>query len=354
MRVLHIAYYTFRKKFKASILPIVIFPIILIGILGISLKSEYIGSMNYHENIELFSYNKSVYKDINDFIKNDMFFKDKINMSKVNYIEKGTYDLKNRKCDGYVVIDNNNNIKLYLRETAEGTFNTLIIKNFVHNVTEKLKSKGYKDNSDLAIKKINVVTSSIDYYAVTMLVMITLYGATYGFKVIHEDMNKEIKGRIESLPIKQNNIVFGKMLGLVAMLMVDLVIVCLASKFIYGANLGSNYSVIISVIFLYSLLAISLGMFLQLLFLDIEISNYIIQIVTPIFTILSGGYMRISALGENLTKLSFLSPSYAAQNIIFGSRYGFNLEIKKYYIELIVLDVILVLLISILSRRRLS
>lgn len=95
-------------------------------------------------------------------------------------------------------------------------------------------------------------------------------------------------------------------------------------------------------------------MCIELIISSKEVSKYIVEILIPIFTILSGGYVSRRILGDKLTEFSMFSPSYAAQNIIFNAIYALNIGTKMFYIELIILDLILGTLVLILARRRLT
>ncbi|KHD34661.1 ABC transporter permease [Clostridium acetobutylicum] len=354
MRILHIAYYSFKKEFKSSIVMMIIFPIALIAILGNSLKSDFSGGISYQENIEVYADNKGSYQEIDNFIKGSEAFRNKINIMKANSNKKAILDLENKKYDAYIHIDHKNMLKLHVKADKINSFDYSIIKNFVYSYAEDLSSKGYKNSNKNTISTINFSNQSFSYYSVTMLVMIILYGTIYGINIISTDRNKNIRERIGSLPIKQSNMVLGKMMGLVLVIILDASIVFLFSKFTYGIDQGNNYIAVLAVIFLYSFFAVGLGMCIELIISSKEVSKYIVEILIPIFTILSGGYVSRRILGDKLTEFSIFSPSYAAQNIIFNAIYGLSINTKMFYIELITLDVILGTLVLVLARRRLT
>lgn len=79
---------------------------------------------------------------------------------------------------------------------------------------------------------------------------------------------------------------------------------------------------------------------------------YIINILVPFFTIISGGYISNSFLNSDISKISILSPSYAVQNIIFKYAYGYSQNINSFYVELLVLCVVLFYITIICGRRK--
>lgn len=351
MRILHIAYYTIKQKFKYGIVMMIIFPLILIGGIGNSLKEIYKGGNVYSEYVDVLASNRNDYASITRYLKSNSAFKDKIIIKKVNSQKSGTDNLKNGKIDAYICIKNKNDIKLYLKEKIDDSSDS-IVRSFVYAYKASLIEG--KHTYNIPVKKIyvnNVKDSAIEYYSVTMLVMIILYGAEFGIKAAANDMEKSIEPRVKSLPIEPYTVIIGRILGLVAIMVIDGLAIIIAAKFIYKTDWGNNYALISFVIVSFSTFAVTLGICFQLIFRNNRVSSYIVQVLVPIFTILSGGYMDRRFLGDSLRRIGVISPSYAAQNLIFHSVYGGEANVQGFCLEIIILDVVLLGMIFILARR---
>ncbi|PJI08121.1 MULTISPECIES: ABC transporter permease [Clostridium] len=351
MRILHIAYYTIKQKFKYGIVMMIIFPLILIGGIGNSLKEVYKGGNIYSEHVDVLAFNKNDYVSITNYLKSNSAFKDKIIIKKVNSEKSGTNNLKSGKIDAYICMRDRNDIKLYLKEKIDDSSDS-IVKSFVYAYKASLVEG--KHTYNIPAQKIyvnNVKGSAIEYYSVTMLVMIILYGAEFGIKAAANDMEKSIEPRVKSLPIKTCTVIIGRIVGLVAIMVIDCLAIIIAAKFIYRMDWGNNYALVLFVIVFFSTFAVALGMCFQLIFRNNRVSSYIVQVLVPIFTFLAGGYMDRRFMGDELRKISVISPSYAAQNLIFHSVYGGEANVQGFCLEIIILDVVFLGIILILARR---
>ncbi|ADQ47268.1 ABC-2 type transporter [Caldicellulosiruptor kronotskyensis 2002] len=163
---------------------------------------------------------------------------------------------------------------------------------------------------------------ALDYYAVTMVVMMALYGSFGGIAVIEEERRQNTLIRLFSSPKSPYAIFIAKAFAQMVFLYVQLCIIVIFSKYIYHANWGNNLILVFLLLLVYSIFAILLGVFVALVAKNYIVSNVLVSSLAIVFTFLAGGYVRVD-LGEGLlsTLREFL-PNYAVQSAIFSVIYN--------------------------------
>lgn len=96
-------------------------------------------------------------------------------------------------------------------------------------------SKSYLEQKDLGTNR-----SMIDYYAVTMLVMISLMSMIIGAGVFMVERDYKTFPRLLLSPKKRMNIFFQKILGVIPQLLIQQIIIMAFSSFVYGASYGAT------------------------------------------------------------------------------------------------------------------
>lgn len=348
MRILHIAYYTFKRKFKNCIPPLILLPLVLIPILGNSLKMLYEPSRSFTDTVAVYSSDFKEYQSVSDFLKKNEKSNKHIKVTWVKQKEKALAALKDGKYYGVFDVKDK---KLYVDE--EDVKDTSLIQLFISSYN----FSGNKVIKDSSVKNINSNSnnrkpSAMDYYAVTMLVMIMWYGGEYGIDIISDD--RDIINRTVSLPMAKEKIVIGKMLGTVTMMFFVSIVIIVFSKFVYKAYWGNNYILLTLVMLLFSFLTVNAGMAICLITKDRGTAGYITETLVVVFTFLSGGYLTTRMFSADLERLSILSPSYAEQSIIFKIIYGYGENLKIFYLEIIVLALLMFGITMLLARRRIK
>lgn len=162
---------------------------------------------------------------------------------------------------------------------------------------------------------------AIDYYAVTMLVMMILYGANYASYGMAEDFLDPVGRRIRSTPILPLTLFAGKVFGSMATLFLQILVLLLFTSQVYGVNWGSSPLTIAAICLSASVFATALGIALLVLLRDIRTASNALNILVPVFTFVAGGYVRITNPGPLLDALRRLSPNYLTQTALFNTIY---------------------------------
>lgn len=345
MRILHIAYYTFKRKFKGCIPSLILLPLVLILILGNSLKVLYEPGRSFTNTLAVYSSDSKEFQSISDFLKKNYKFNKHLKVTWVKQKEKALAALKERKYYGVFDVRDK---RIYIND--ENSKDTSLIHLFINSYN----FSGNKVIIDSGIKNINSNSSNrkpsaMDYYAVTMLVMILWYGGEYGIEIVSDD--KDIINRTVSLPMSRQKDTIGKMLGIVAIMFFVSTVIIVFSKFVYKAYWGNNYILLAPVMLLFSFLTVNVGMAICLIVKDGGTAGYIMEILVVVSTFLGGGYLNTKMFSDDLQKLNVLSPSYAEHSILFKIIYGYGQNLKIFYLEIIVL-VLLMFSITMFSVRR--
>ncbi|MFL0250157.1 ABC transporter permease [Clostridium neuense] len=349
MRILHIAYYVFKKEFKSCVPQMIFLPLILILILGNSLNIMHEGNIKFNECVVVYSSSDKEFQAIDGFLKKNGDFSKEIKLVRVKQRKEAVEGLKEGQYNGFIEIKNKGNIKLYIdsEKNADESLITTFINAYNFSGNTIINDNSIKSVKITSNKRIN---SAINYYSVTMLIMIILYSAEYGIGLISEE--EEIINRTAGLPVKREKIIIGKMLGVIMMMFLVVVIIIAISRVFYKAYWGENYVSLMFPIILFSFLAVNFGMATCLIVRDGATASYIIQTFAIIFTLLGGGYIPTSFFSQGLRKMSIFSPSYAEQNIVFKIIYGYGQNIGLFYLELIALATLLFGISMLLTRRR--
>lgn len=334
MRILHIAYYTFKRKFVGSIPPMIILPLVLIFILGNSLQIFYRPiSESDSSTLAVYSKNDNQFRSIENFLKGNKSFRKYIKIVKVNKKEKAINELKEGRYSAFIDVES----KMVYSNTIN-TIDTSLIQSFIKTYNflgnKNIQSSNIKNMYNSANRRMD----AIGYYSITMLVMIILYGAEHGIDSVNDD--EGMLNKTMSLPMRREKIIIGRNLGAILVMLISSIIIIVFSKFAYGAYLGSNYFLLMLNVILFVFFSVNLGSAICLIVKDGETASYIIQTLVIIFTFLSGGYFTTQLFSANLKKISFLSPNYAEQNILFEIIYGYGKNVTGFYLQIIVLSLI--------------
>lgn len=362
MNVFCIAYYTAKRQLKnrSGIISFIFFTLLLILVVGNSLKTAYEPMSFDKQSICIYSNNQKNIDNFQNFIKASGAYKDKITITRVKSKKVGIDNVKNRINDAYIELVNPEvntyaqvkNLYVYY----SNDFDTSMIKNVIGSYNYGANINGGKGTGDIVqnnpLNLENKRSNSTGYYSVTMLLMIMLYCASYGVDIVNEDKNRNMIGRIKSLPISRIKLIIGKVLGSVSVIFFLAMCIIIFSKFVYKVNWGDNIINQIPIMLLFSFFTVSMGTFIGSIIKDLVIIDYIINLIVPFFTLISGGYIGNMFLSDNINNISFLSPSYAAKNIILKNIYGYRMDVSVFYIELIGASILFISITIVLGRRK--
>ncbi len=376
MNVLRTAYYTIIKSFRdTKTLKIqMLLPIILILILGTALNSFF--TPTNFEKFSVYYLNEdegTLSKKFDEFLNNEEI-KSLIEIKDIKSYEKGKKDVENGDIAAFIHIpeDFSSNIQsgekgcievltceYYLegesvvKNIVDGFINGANAYDAVYKTGGKINNyKDYENIDNEGISYKGKIPRAIDYYSVTMLVMIMMYGMYYGMYSLVEDKYTNTYTRIKSAPIHGYEINIGKTIGNVLTLFLQEILLMIFTKYVYNSNWSGNLLITILILFIFSVFAISLGMLIYEVFRDYNKASNFVDLIVPFFTFISGGYVKVDILGPFVEKISKFSPNYLAQNALFTNIYGGKASDIYFAIAgLTIMSIVFYAVTSVLGRR---
>ena len=339
MKILTIVKYRLLQSIRdvQSLISMILLPIFLILILGNALKNNEDFTARTVDKVNLLYINNDSTTEaiaFENFITLDEL-SDIIQVEKINDIEEGKKLIENRKYDALVIYDENSTGKLELIGSEFNQLGVSIARGIIETYSSsanamealaKIQSRNFtlEQNNNLQDEAISVSgkePSATDYYAITMLVMIVMYGSIYANFAIDKSYYGAGGSRFRSTPLNLSEIFIGEAIGVVLTLMIQVLILLLISNFAFGVNFGSSIPTILLTAFSLSVLSTMLGIFAIMATKKGLLGLTLLNVIVPIFTFLSGGFMKVD-FGGIVGAISKLTPNYLASNAMFKSIYG--------------------------------
>lgn len=353
---------------KKSLVSMLIIPVVLIAILGNALGNSGDFTAKNIGRINLLYVNKVSGKNGDNFEKfiNLKDFSHIIKPTKIDNVDKGRKLIEKKEYEALVVYDENIQGNFKVIGSDYNSLKVSIVKNLMESYADKANSfeaLSKLKTRDFSFKKYNNIESNeitvsgkkptaTDYYAVTMLIMIIMFGAIYANFAIDKDYYSVVGGRIKSSPVKLWEVFLGEGIGVVFTLLWQSVILLLFAKFVFKVNFGNNMSLIFITILSLAIMSTMLGICACMITKKGLYGLALLNILVPILTFLGGGFVKVDFGNRFLGKLSHITPNYLAQNAIFKSIYGGNLkEIFLNILGIWVLTLILFIGAKIAGRR---
>lgn len=175
---------------------------------------------------------------------------------------------------------------------------------------------GDSDGSFVTHRDLGTNRSMMDYYAVTMTVMILFMGSCIRGSGTYEDEHENFTiNRLDASPVSRTAVFFGKIIGSMPMVLIQVMAVMLASTLLFGAHYCNSVSgnVLLAAMFItVSLAALSVGVFLNLIFPHIP-SGIVIMPVLWLAMFFSGTF----AMDIYIPGLTECMPMYIIQRAAF-------------------------------------
>ncbi|PJI08116.1 MULTISPECIES: ABC transporter permease [Clostridium] len=378
MNIFYIAFNTIKINLsdKKVLIMMLLMPIVTILILGNALKSVDSFSVKDIGKTKVYYYNADsgkISKSFDDFLKNKSI-KEILDVKKVSSYNKGKSLVDKGEGNALLYIDKDysNNVekdkksKIQIYESQSSKVRNEIVKSLVDSFndganTVMVSSKiarmrtNYIEKDNVNEKYISVQGKSpraIDYYSITMLVMILLYGANYGSSELQNMFFDKVGRRIKTSAVKTYEHLAGVVLGVIFTLILQSVVLILFTKYVYGANWGGHPFIVLGVISSFAVLAASMGIFFMTLTGDDKKASMLISIVAPVFTFVSGGYFKFPFADSNLVKYV---PNSLAQSGLFNMIYkGTTVTAENSIAILFVMAIVVLAVSSILGRRKMA
>ncbi len=361
MKTLLTSFYYNSKQLlsnKTADFMLILFPIIIILILGSALSStmgstqlEVINVAAIDASDELISFLQG--DDMKDIVKVDLFEKEQ-DLPDNNYTA--------------VIIQKDDNIEMNI---ASSDTNVQIIYHIldgyqkVNNAVEIIISEDYKNavllsELDLSTEVISVkglnnrIPGAMDYYAVTMTVMIALYAGLNMVETIETSLMGDMGRRLSLTTCSKIPFLTGIIMSAAVTSFLQTIISVAFSGIVYGAYWGDSIIDIFSILGVYLILNIfsnAAALFMLMITRSGKATSGFFFGFSWVSTFLSQGYMKVDfGAAEEIFK--FL-PNSLAQNAIFNIIYEGNTSTVTGDVLIITAVAAILLLISIplLGRR---
>lgn len=357
---------------KKTMITFILFPIILMSLLGILLNSAF-NSTTKMDTVNLYYYSDNPSEESSQIIKilKDNSTKANIDFKPINSIEAGKNEVKLNSAS--FVIFNGNNVDVYnnIQNTLDSTMvneylasiirtNNAISESFKINALETskaLESNGTSSNITVTkLPKSNQI-SSYAYYAVAELGLFALYIAIAPILAIDYDERKSIKERLKLAGVSDLTYHLGNSIGYFFVSIVLTLPGYLFAEFVLGVDF-KNPLISYGSLLLLTVTSVLLGQVVAVTFRNAQKSaNILKSVIFPILAFLGGAYMPISSGVINISPLLDIFTKISPLRWI-------NLGLMDYittgsYKNLIIstgidisLIVIFIIIIAAISRRR--
>lgn len=328
---------------KRVLLMMMIFPIILITILGNALKNVMGDSetVSVFKNVKILYYcdDDSKYKNLVDeyitFGQENL----KISFEKIDNIEEGKQKVSD-SYNGLIVSESDKDTIYYYKNQidslggsyVEKTLNSfverynLIVEIYKVNPMGITKVSNDKSEEYTKLSSItpNRVPNSIDYYSVAELTMIIMYLTTTMLFAVKKEKIDKTEDRILITPVSNSALILAKVLSGVVIGVVQCIIVYLFSKFVLNAYWGDNLFNVFLILLSFIFMNVMIGTGCALIFKDSRGAESLISLLIYVFVALGGGYFPIEAFqsSEVMMKVVKVSPVYWANTSIFENVFG--------------------------------
>ncbi len=376
LKVFTITYYTILRSLRdtKSLINTLLLPIVLILILGNALGNAFKIQDIDKTMIGYLNQDKGQYsKQFEGFLSMDGV-KDYLEVINVSSYEEGVEKVKKGELSGFILVESGysaeiqkgtkGTIKVF--SDNESSFRASILKNLVDSYVSganatyaayKLGNSNPAYNTGDMLERVPIsakgkIPRAIDYYAVTMLVMIIMYGAQDGLHGIARDYIDTMRIRLGSTPVSMTSHFTGKILGLMVMVFLQSLVLIAFAKYAFGAYWGNNLPAILFVSATLSVFAVALGVMIAMVAKDRNAGAAALSTVIPIMTFVSGGYVKIASDDKVYNAVKLLLPSNLGQTAFFSTIYGENAA-QAYFSLAVLWGLIVVIgMITVLAGRR--
>lgn len=354
-------------KSKTNVIAMLIFPIVLIFVMGKSLD----GLMSMDKNI--FS-GKIIYFNIEDSSGNknlQPFYDFSVQFQKDTEAEF----VENTNPEEAIKLVNKNeaicfinvckdDIKYFRNENGEST-ESKVFRNlytqymkkyiFIHSISKFEPQKvpqilNAQNNTQVKSEGISYdEVNSFTYYTFVELTLIILYISTITLTSMYKENTLHKMTRLETSSIKKINIIISKIaLGIFIGIM-QIIIIYITSTRLFGVNWGQNLIYIFMVLISFIIFSSVLGISISMIFSEEKTAYTFTNMLIIVMGFLGGSYVPLS-LVKSARITSFLCelvPNYWVNTAILGLKYNVD---TSYYISAINISLGSAALMIILSR----
>lgn len=198
-----------------------------------------------------------------------------------------------------------------------------------------------------------LIPGAMGYYAVTMLVMIIMYGAMYSAYGLKQSYLANIGQRIKASPVRPFEQYIGLIIANVVTVFTQALIIIAFTHFAYDVSWGDNLPLVLLIVFIMVVVAIGLGTMAVMVAKEESRAISFLNLIIVIFTFIAGGYFKVSMPGI-LGYVQYLSPNYLAQTAIFNTIYQGPTQQTMLMIAGLLLIVVVTFATAMLAERRVA
>jgi ABC-2 type transport system permease protein len=329
---------SFRDKKNMSMM--ILFPIILIIVLGSALKSAFSGNLTIETPKVLYkieSTSQSAKELKANFIDKGKEFN--IEFEEAEDIDKAKESLTG-KGDYACIIEMKEENKILIYKNDKRNLSAGLVEIMLSTYVQKYNSVAeivkvnpkavgeiISDNNAeyTQISSVNETRkpSSTDYYAVTMLTLIIMYGASTGLYGVARERSSKTRDRILSGPVKKYEFLIGKTLGGIVVTTLQVIIVIVVSKYALKTNWGDDIFTILLTVISLIVMSISMGVGLGFIFKKANVASGILNFAIPVMAFLAGAYISVDQFQNKTFQLiTYLSPVRWTNKAVFGVIYN--------------------------------
>lgn len=328
---------------KRVLLMMMLFPIVLITILGNALKNMMgdNGNSTIFNNVKILYYvnEDSKYKNLLDEFISYGEKNLKVTFTKADNIEDGKKSVS-QGYDGFIVSEKDSDTVYFYKNqiySLGGTFVEKALSSFVerYNIVYeiyKVNPMGAATIQNEKTEEYTKITSitpdrvpnSIDYYSVAELTLIIMYLSVTMMNAVRSERISKTEDRILATPASKWILILGKVAAGVVIGIMQCIVVYLFSKYVLNAYWGNNLINILLILLSFIFVNVMLGTTFALIFKDIRVADGILNVVIVVFVALGGGYTPLETLqsSELMSKVIKISPVYWTNISIFQNAFG--------------------------------
>ncbi|MCL2570968.1 MAG: ABC transporter permease [Defluviitaleaceae bacterium] len=161
---------------------------------------------------------------------------------------------------------------------------------------------------------------AMDYYAVTMIVMILLFTGLNGMELFHKGLFSETGSRMRLSPISKPALIGGLLAASTVTSFLQGMTTFIFTAVVYGVYWGERIPLVILTLFVMVLFSQALCILLIIIFEKKNVVGGITQTLFFVTTFVSGGYVPFN-FGD-LERIFRFAPNALAQTVVFGAIYG--------------------------------
>lgn len=308
----------------------VLFPIVLIAILGAAFSGVFSNTIDMGEVKVLYTDKVTQDKDFKgafDGFRKGMSDELGIKFEETTDEAAGKAGIENSAYSAYLMITENP-LQFELYKNERRSFDASLLESSLNSfiksydsiaaiaavnpaalarpeITEFDGTEKYVESRSLDKKR---QPGSLDYYAVTMLTLILLYASLTGFWAVRSEMEEKTAARVLCAPVRGYELLTGKVIGCISVTVVQGLAVILFSKLVLKAYWGENLLPVALVLLTYSIMTVSLGVAMAYVFRNGDAASGILNSIIPFLAFLGGAYVPLNIMSGFLTKIALMSP----------------------------------------------